>query len=418
MKFRSAGFLTVGNEILSGDIVDANMYYFSQRARDFGFRLVEYIVVRDNISEISSALKRFAGMVDVVTVSGGLGPTDDDLTRESAGKAFGLKLIINKNILKQLRDYFERRGFGFPESNVKQATFPAGAKIIENPTGTAPGFLLRIKGTQFFFLPGVPKEFKVMIDEKVLPVLSKGAKAKIASKIYRVFGLPESSLGEMLNNLDLKGIEIAYLPEFPEVNVKLTAVLKKDEEKERIFLEAGQRLKEILGDFIFGYDTDTMESVVGQLLTEKGLKISVAESITGGLIGHRLTQVPGSSRYFDRSIVCYSNTAKIHLLGVREETLGKFGAVSEETAIEMARGVRIGSGTDIGLSVTGIAGPTGGSDKKPVGTAYVGLSTEVRDYARNYLFAGMSRERVKVLTAEVSLDLLRRYLINPEKFNG
>lgn len=410
MKFRTAAFITVGNEILSGDIQDANMSYFAKRAQGSGFRVVEYLVVRDNIKEISSALKRFAGRVDAVVVSGGLGPTDDDLTRESACRAFNKKLIVNKEVLKKLREYFERRGFGFPQSNVKQATFPAGAKIIENSAGTAPGFLLRIKNTQFFFLPGVPVEFRVMIDEKVLPVLSKTTKTKIVSKIYRVFGLPESAIGEILQKFNLKGFEIAYLPEFPEVNVKLTGIVKGNAKKEEIFHDADIRLKELLGDFIFGFDSDTLESVVGRLLKEKRFKLAIAESITGGLIGHRITQVPGSSEYFDRSVVTYSDTAKMVLLGVREETLKKYGAVSEETAIEMARGVREKSGVDIGLSVTGIAGPSGGSEEKPVGTVYVGLSTKENEFARHYLFSGMSRERVKVLTAEVALDLLRRHL--------
>lgn len=411
MKFRTAGFITVGNEILSGDIKDANMGYFAAAAKSYGFRVVEYVAVQDNIYEISSALKRFAGKVNLVIVSGGLGPTDDDLTRESAGMAFNKKLIVNKNVLKKLKEYFEKRGFGFPESNIKQATFPEGAKIIDNPVGTAPGFMMKVRGTDIIFLPGVPSEFKKMVDEKVLPLLSNRAETKVVSKVYRIFGLPESTIGEILKDLDLRGLEIAYLPEFPEVNLKLSGIVKKDEASENIFQEAEIKLKKLLGDFIFGYDNDTLESVVGRLLLERRMTLSVAESITGGLIGHRLTQVPGSSQYFDRSLVCYSNPAKIQMLGVSEETLKKFGAVSEETALEMARGVRAGSGTDIGLSVTGIAGPAGGSKEKPVGTVYVGLSTKNRDYARHYLFAGLSRERVKILSAEVTLDLLRRYLL-------
>lgn len=418
MKFKTVGFITVGNEILSGDIKDANMCYFATTVRAYGFRVVEYVAVQDNIFEISSALKRVAGKVNLVIVSGGLGPTDDDLTRESAGKAFNKKLIVNKNVLKKLKEYFEKRGFGLPESNVKQATFPESAKIINNPAGTAPGFLLKIKGTEIIFLPGVPGEFKIMVDEKVLPLLSNRADTRVVSKVYRIFGLPESTIGEILRNFDLKGLEIAYLPEFPEVNVKLSGAVKKGEVPEKIFCEVEIKLKELLGDFIFGYDNDTLESVAGRLLVERRMTLSVAESITGGLIGHRLTQVPGSSAYFDRSLVCYSNTAKVQMLGVNEETLKKFGAVSEETALEMARGVRINSGSDIGLSVTGIAGPTGGSEEKPVGTVFLGLSTKAGDYPRHYLFAGLTRERVRVLTAEVALDLLRRHLIDASPFNG
>ncbi len=410
MKFKTAGFITVGNEILSGEIKDANMYYFATRARDHGFRVVEYTAVEDNIKEISSTLKRMAKKVDLLIVSGGLGPTDDDLTRESAARAAGVKLIVNKRVLRRLREYFEGRGFGFPESNVKQATFPEGAKIIDNPAGTAPGFLLRIKGTDVFFLPGVPDEFKRMVDEKVLPILSKKTRTEVFSKIYRIFGLPESRVGEILKNFTMNDVEIAYLPEFPEVNLKITVIARKGERRERVFDEVDRKLKELLGDFIFGYDNDTLESIVGRLLFESKKTLSIAESITGGLIGHRLTQIPGSSAYFDRSIVCYSNEAKIQMLGVNRDTLQRFGAVSEETALEMARGVRIVSGTDIGLSVTGIAGPGGGSEEKPVGTVYAGLSTKEEEHVRHYLFGGLPRERVKILTAEVALDLLRRYL--------
>jgi len=416
MKFNTAGFITVGNEILSGDIKDANMGYFATMARAHGFRVVEYVAVQDNVSEISSALKRFAGKVTLVIVSGGLGPTEDDLTRESAGKAFNKKLVVNKNILSKLKAYFEKRGFGFPDSNVKQATFPLGAKIIDNPAGTAPGFLLKIRGTEFIFLPGVPGEFKVMIDEKVSPMIRRIAKTRIVSRVYRIFGLPESRIAEVLKNFNLKGFEIAYLPEFPEVNVKLTGVIKKTEDTQEVFHDVELKLRELLGDFIFGHDDDMLESVIGRLLRERGLTLSVAESITGGLIGHRITQVPKSSEYFDRSVVCYSNRAKVQLLGVNEETLKKFGAVSEQTALEMARGVRISSGTDIGLSVTGIAGPTGGSDEKPVGTVYAGISAKDKEFTRHYLFVGQSRERVKILTAEVALDLLRRYLLTSDKF--
>ncbi len=410
MKSKTAGFITVGNEILSGEIKDANMYYFAERAGECGFRVVEYTVVQDNVNEISSALKRMAGKVDLLIVSGGLGPTDDDLTRESAARSAGVKLIVNKRVLKKLREYFERRGVGFPESNVKQVTFPVGAKIIDNPAGTAPGFLLRIRGTEVIFLPGVPGEFKAMIDDKVLPVLTKRSNTKVLSKIYRIFGLPESTVGEILKNFTINDIEIAYLPVFPEVNLKITKVVRRGEEREKIFEEVDRKLKELLGDFIFGYDNDTLESVVGKLLSEGKKTLSIAESITGGLIGHRLTQVPGSSVYFDRSLVSYSNDAKIQMLGVNKETIQRFGAVSEETAQEMARGVKMVSGTDIGLAVTGIAGPTGGSNEKPVGTVYVGLSTKEEEHVRHYLFAGLSREKVKILTAEVALDLLRRHL--------
>jgi nicotinamide-nucleotide amidase len=418
MKIKTAVFITVGNEILSGDIQDSNMGYFAKRAAESGFRLVEYSGVRDDVAEISRALKRSAGRVSIVVVSGGLGPTDDDLTRESAGTAFGVKLIVNKRVLKKLKEYFKRRGFGFPESNVKQATFPSGAKIIENPAGTAPGFHMRYKTTDYIFLPGVPGEFRRMIDEKVLPFLSRKGKTIVLSRVYRLFGLPESTIGEMIREIDLNGFEVAFLPEFPEVNVKLTGIIKRGENPEELFLKAETKLKERFGEFIFGRDKDTMEAVVGRLLREKKMKVAIAESITGGLIGHRITEVPGSSEYFDRSVVTYSDRSKVQLLNVKEETLKRYGAVSEETAIEMARGVRTASRVEIGLSVTGIAGPGGGSEKKPVGTVFVGISTKESEFARHYLFRDMPRERVKILTAEVALDILRRYLLNPEKFKG
>lgn len=417
MRIKRAGFVTVGNEILSGAVADVNMRYFAWRALEGGTRVVSYRAVPDDEREIGRALKELAGKVDCVVVSGGLGPTDDDLTREGACRAFGAKLKVNKRELKKLEEYFKMRGFGFPESNIKQVSFPEGSQIIPNPAGTAPAFSFRFKRTMFYFLPGVPSEFKKIIDERVIPELSRALKAKVLSRTYRIFGLPESKIGELMSGR-FEGFEVAFLPDFPEVHVKLTATKSGKMSAEAIFCEADRLMSEIFGDLIFSTNGDSMEKVVGQLLKEKGLRLAIAESITGGLIGHRLTEVPGSSDYFLASLVCYSNTAKVKLLGVSEETLRTKGAVSRETAIEMARGARRVNGADLGLSVTGIAGPTGGSGEKPVGTVYIGLSSYHIEGARHFLFGGLSRDKIKLLTAESALDILRRYLLGKKPVDG
>ncbi|HEY4715668.1 MAG TPA: competence/damage-inducible protein A [bacterium] len=418
MNSSTLAFVTVGNEILSGSVQDANMRYFALNGKAHGIRILSYEVVPDDLDRISSTLKKLIGNVDIVIVSGGLGPTSDDLTREAAGKTFGKKMILNRKELARLKEFFEKRGFGFPESNTKQVTFPDGAKILINSAGTAPGFAIKKGKTQFCFLPGVPGEFRAMVDAAVLPLITRRAKYKVAEKTYKIFGLPESRIGEMLEDFPISGFEIAFLPDFPEVHVKFSRIIKKDAVETVLFTDIDKKLNRILGDLIFGVNGDTLESVAGRLLIRQNKTLSVAESITGGLIGEKITRVAGSSRYFIQSLVCYSNDSKIRLLGVKEDTLRKSGAVSRQAAIEMANGVRQHSGADVGISVTGIAGPSGGSAEKPAGTVFIGISGGNIESAQHYVFAGMPRDKVRALTATTALDLLRRFLIMAAPFNG
>lgn len=406
--------IMIGNELVSGEIADTNAFFMAGALTEKGFLVTGIAMVGDREEDIREALVRALGRAAAVIVSGGLGPTTDDLTTAAAAAAFGEKLVLHGEILDQIRMRFARAGLEMPRANEKQAVFPSAAEIIPNPVGTAPGFCLRSGGKLLFFLPGVPRELRHLFLETVLPRLESERKESLhyRSRVLKVFGLTESAIADRLREVDpsLFYAEISYLPRYPENHVKVVVRGVDPAEVEGNLAKIESAIREKLEGRIFATDRETLEEIVGRLLKERQATLAVAESCTGGLVAHRLTNVPGSSDYFERGLVTYSNQAKQDLLGVPGELLAKLGAVSAPVAEKMAEGVRLLSRSTLGLGITGIAGPGGGTPEKPVGTVFIALAGSDGTAVKGYRFWG-DREQVKGITAQTALDWVRRYFL-------
>jgi len=409
-----AEIITIGTELLLGQILDSNSQWIGQKLAEIGVDLYYKATVGDNKERILDTLRNSLTRSDVVITTGGLGPTQDDLTRECIAEALGLELIKDDDLLKEIKGYFDKMGRDMANNNLKQAYLPEGAIAIDNSEGTAPGVLVDQSGKIVVAMPGVPVEMKAMMVETVLPYLKKkfAKDVVIKSKVIKTCGIGESSLEELIADIliEQSNPTIAPLASQGEVKLRLTAKADNEKEAKQLIESKEAKLQERIGEYIYGYDDDTLEGVVAKLLWTKKLTIATAESCTGGLIGDRLTSVAGSSAYFERGIISYSNQAKMDLLKVKESTLKEYGAVSKQTAEEMALGVRELSKTDIGLSTTGIAGPDGGSLEKPVGLVYMAIADKNGVESYKYQFNG-SRGRVKYMTSQVILNLLRKKLL-------
>jgi nicotinamide-nucleotide amidase len=408
--------LSTGDELTSGKIVDTNANYIAEKLGQIGVDLVAVLTVGDVPQRLEWAWRTAMEMGDVVISTGGIGPTADDLTTETVARLTGRGLWRSDEVVANIRRLFESVGRRMPENNVKQALFPDGAEIITNPLGTAPGFHLAVPQkahtSHLLVLPGVPREMKLMMEQSVIPWIEKhrGRDAIFAVRIFQTFGISESALDEMVTPLiKPEEAKVGYRASFPQISVRLT-VEGKPGEAERRLDELSERVRAKIGEYLFAEGESTMEEFVGQLLTERKLKLAVAESCTGGLIGHRITNVPGCSRYFKGDLVTYSNDAKMNVLGVTDETLRKHGAVSEECVREMAAGARRVAGADIAIATSGIAGPDGGTPDKPVGTVCIALAADGVSASRTYKFWG-TRDWVKLLTSQVALDWIRRYAL-------
>jgi nicotinamide-nucleotide amidase len=364
---------------------------------------------------IVSIIKEISGRADVAVVTGGLGPTTDDITSEAAAKSAGVELVLNRSALRAVEDFFKERKRTMSSSNKKQAMLPKGSECLYNPVGTAPGFYLKIGRCSFFFIPGVPFEMRMMLSDTVLPRIEKlqgSAREVNLVKTISTFGLTESAIGEQLAGLtaEFPGIKLGIRAKFPEIYVKLYGRGKDDKGLYQSMEKASGWVLKKIGKKIFSVDGDSMEAVVGGLLAGKEATLAVAESCTGGLISHWLTNVPGSSEYFLYSGVTYSNESKSKLLGVSTKILERYGAVHEETVKEMAEGVRRVAESTYGLATSGIAGPAGGTDDKPVGTVCIGLATPHSAEGFRFFFPFGSRSRNKKIFAMTALNLLRHEL--------
>jgi competence/damage-inducible protein CinA-like protein len=408
------GILTIGDEITSGRIQDTNTAYLAREFRVRGWEVAAAMSVGDSIGAIRGALDCILSVSDGVVVTGGLGPTADDITTEAITEIYGLRLFTDEAVLQAIKDRFAQRGLRWSDNNAKQAMFPEEAIPLRNPVGTAWGFCLKRVGKPIVVLPGVPMEVKKMVPEVVIPLFEKedptGKKA-MAVKTIKLFGLGEALIDDALADLkyDHEHVSIGFYPRFPENHLVITSWHDDRSRVDENISSVMKGIQERVGKHIFGYDEDTLEGMIGALLTEKKLTISVAESLTGGLLADRITNVPGSSAYFERGVVTYSNRSKTELLGVPEEVLKEHGAVSKEAAVLMAEGVRRASGTDIGVSTTGIAGPAGGTDAKPVGTIFIAVSDGKRTICRDFSFK-WERRRIKEITTQWALELIRRFL--------
>jgi nicotinamide-nucleotide amidase len=412
--------LTVGDELLRGEIVDSNKSFLSERLLEIDIETTRHVTVGDTADEIAVQLRAAAEHARVVLVSGGLGPTRDDITSAVVARTFGRELIRRPEEVERIRAFFASLGREMAENNAKQADFPEGAELLPNPLGTAPGFLLEAEQTLFFCVPGVPRELYRMVDEQVLPRLREqrigGPSEGVArALLLRTFGLGESALDRELSDLSdaSRGVTLGFRTQFPDNLVRVVARGADDAVARARLDEAVAEVKRRLGSLVVGEGDAPMESVVGRLLIDGKHTVAVAESCSGGLIASLLTDVPGSSAYLLEGVVAYSNEAKIRGLGVSADDLAAHGAVSQAVAEQMARGVRDRAGAEFGMATTGIAGPDGGSEEKPVGTVYVALAGEREVAARRYqLFT--DRARNKRLSAQIALDWLRRRVLGLE----
>lgn len=404
--------ITVGNELISGRVLDLNAWYAAGRLTASGLRVTRVTTVGDDTEKLSTAIKEAVAQSHFVVITGGLGSTEDDLTNEIVAQALNRPLCLDEQMFEQIKNFVDDRGLEMSPSLEKMAWMPRDSKLI-NPAGNVCGFSLKEKETRLYFLPGVPDQMRYLMDKFVLPELLLQCETLpvLRHRVLRIYGLSEPEIAERLKGLPKRGgqIILGFYPRFPENHITMS-LRGQDEPTVVTELDVTEEdIRTLLGPYIFATGNQTMEEVVGELLKQAGLTLSVAESCTGGLIGNRLTNVPGSSSYFLGGVVVYSDASKVDLLGVSPETIESRGAVSEQTALEMAKGVRERFRTDMGIAVTGIAGPEGGSAQKPVGTVHVALAAPERTFSKRYRFWG-SRRQVKVNTSMMALDWIRRYI--------
>jgi len=404
--------IIIGNELISGRKRDLNAWYASGCLLSHGLEVSEITTVGDNYGTLSSVLRAAVKRSNFIIVTGGLGPTEDDLTTEIASKALDRPLSLDQTVLDHIKENTKRLGLSWSPSLEKLAWLPRGARILD-PKGEMCGFSLSEGDSILYFLPGVPEQMRELMNRFVIPdILQRYTPANIPQhRIFKIYGLSESYIAETFKNLsdELKRVRYGFYPSFPENHITITVQGKKHEEIEREFNRAEEKIRNLLGPYIFASDDKSMEAIVGGLLKERSLTISVAESCTGGLLGHRITSISGSSLYFERGLIVYSNRSKVEMLGVKQKTIDSYGAVSDQTVREMAEGIKKTAKTDMGLAVTGIAGPLGGTEDKPVGTVFIGLSVDGEIFSGQYRFSG-ERDKVKLNTSEMALDWVRRYL--------
>jgi nicotinamide-nucleotide amidase len=408
------GILTIGNELTSGRTQDTNSSFIARQLSIHGWQISVMMSVGDDEEAIKVAIEHELSLSDAVIITGGLGPTADDITTAAVAGAFGLKMYTDESALANIKDRFDRLHLKWTANNVKQAVFPEGAETIRNPAGMAWGFFLRRNGKVIVVMPGVPSEAQKMLPEGVIPLLKREfneAVVHVESRTVKLFGIPEARVDQMLSDIDFDGlgVSIGFYPNFPEIQIVLTARCTVEHEAREKVKRAEEQVNDRLRPYIFAFDQETLEGLVAGLLIEKKLTLALAESCTGGLIADRLTDIPGSSAFFERGVIAYSNRSKSDLLGVPQEVIDTFGAVSERVAVLMAEGVRALGKTDLGMATTGIAGPTGGTEEKPVGTVYVALTDGKNSRCRHYAFR-WDRRRIKNISSQVALMMLKKYL--------
>jgi nicotinamide-nucleotide amidase len=415
---RSAEILTVGTEILLGDLVDTNSAYLGGRLAALGVSVYRHTTVGDNAARITAALREAASRADLVITTGGLGPTSDDLTNQCLGEAAGREMVEYPEARRHVDEMFRRFGREPTPSNYKQAIFPEGSKLIPNPVGTAMGAMLELDGALVATFPGVPGEMRRMFEDTLESLIRERSEGAIVSRTLWFTGIGESALAEQVQDLlDASDPTVAPLAGQGKVRLRVTSRADTPEEAAKKIAPVANKILTRLGDHYFGEDDETLESALGKLLTDRGVTLALAESCTGGLLAKRLTDGAGASAYFIEGLVTYSNESKERLLGVPNDLLVQHGAVSEPVAGAMAEGVRKVAGTDYGLSVTGVAGPEGGSEQKPVGLVFVGVSDEEgTEVERLDLSAWRrSREAIRERSANRAFDLLRHRILGQDK---
>lgn len=413
-----AEIIATGTEILLGQTLNTSAHYITGKLSELGIEVDYHTTVGDNKERLRYIIRQGLERSDLLVITGGTGPTRDDLSKNLVAEILGLEMVLDQNSLARIEEFFNQRGSKVPEWEKKQAYFPQGAQILPNPNGTAPGAILEKEEKYIILLPGPPSEMEPIFQEHVYPFLAKKVpddSTRMNVRVIKVIGLSEGELEEKLASLlDSSEPSMTLLSKHSEMHIRLI-LRSKDEKKAKEKLDKAEKaIREILGDKVYGTDEDTMVGLVSEGLKEYGLTLATAESCTGGMLGEILTQIPGSSEYYLGGVISYSNDLKAGFLGVQQETLEKHGAVSEETALEMARGVREQAKADLGVSITGIAGPGGGSPEKPVGLVYIGLATQQGVEARKFQFHG-NRDSIRQLSVQAALDWIRRYMSKYER---
>lgn len=378
MKQKSAEILCIGTELLMGNTVNTNATYIAKGLAQNGINVYHQAVVGDNPQRLKESLDLAFSRSDIVITTGGLGPTYDDLSKETIAAWFGKELVLHEDSLRHIEDFFQRLGREMTANNRKQAMMPQDCTVFPNPNGTAPGCAIEKDGKVAFMLPGPPREMRPMFDNYVIPYLQKDSDTVLVSKMIHLFGIGESMLEHKLHDVMVESSNPTLAPyaKEGEVQLRVTARVRRDEDAEAILQPMMDKVSEIAGEFIYGIDIGDLQTAAVTRLKEKGLHVATAESCTGGYVSKRLVDVDGVSEVFDCGVCSYSNDIKEKVLGVSHDTLVAYGAVSEQTAREMAAGIRKLSGAEIGVATTGIAGPGGGTPEKPVGLVYVAVDSD------------------------------------------
>ncbi len=414
MKLVKAEILTIGDEILFGQIVDTNSQWISSELDTLGIKTVRKTTVADIETEILEAVDQALSRADIILITGGLGPTKDDLTKPCLAKYFDCELVLYQQALDDLYKIFDRLGREMTETNRQQAYLPSRCSMITNRAGTAPGMWFQEKNQVVVSMPGVPHEMKIMMTEQILPKLQSVFKTPVIyHRLIKTIGIGESWLSDKITPWEEQlpaHIKLAYLPGLGEVKLRLTAIGNEMESLKQEVSNQILELYKLAGRYIYGFDKDTLPLIVGNILSNKDLTVSVAESCSGGSVAKALTGIPGSSKYFTGAVVAYHNRIKETLLGVAPDTLAQHGAVSEQTIIEMAQGVRTHLQTDIGLATSGIAGPDGGTEEKPVGTIWIACADHEKTITKRL---SLYKDRLTNidLTTQAVLNLLRQRLL-------
>ncbi|NLI15295.1 MAG: competence/damage-inducible protein A [candidate division Zixibacteria bacterium] len=411
-----AELITIGDELLFGQTIDTNAAFIGEKFAEAGVELAFHTTVGDRADDLIGAIGLAMNRVDFVLTTGGLGPTHDDITKKVLCKFFKRQLVFHEDILKSLEKRYSDLGIAMPPVNQNQALLPQGAKFIENKIGSALGLIFEERDKILIAVPGVPAEMEAMVTDSIVPMLlQKTAGQVIVHRKLRTTGIMESAIFEKVKDIidEKSPIKVAFLPSYKGVDIRLTVRADNRAKAESALNEMTEKYKERIGKFIFGYDNDELPAIIGYLLNEKKLTLAVAESCTGGLLGKTITDIPGSSAYFKGGIISYANELKINLLSVPPIAIEAHGAVSSETARFMAEGIREKCGADIGVSITGVAGPTGGTPEKPVGLVYIGLASDKNTITKEFRFKS-NRATTRVRSTYAALDMIRKHLLEIE----
>ncbi len=409
-----ASIITIGTEILIGQIVDTNSAYLGEKLGEAGVEIVSRFSVSDNKVDMLNAFKRAQADAELIIITGGLGPTKDDITKEVLAEYFGREMYFDKQQFEILKDFFRRIDRPITRAHKQQAHFPVDTIFLENKMGTAPGMLFNFEDTLFISMPGVPYEMKHIVEKHVLPLVISKRDTHLFHHTIQTAGCGESVLAEMIEDIEdnlPSHIALAYLPSLGKVRIRISGIGKDKQEIEHEVNELSSKIEKRVLKYVFGKNNDTLESKLGEILIEKSKTIACAESCTGGNISRLITSTPGSSAYFEGTIISYSNRLKQEILGVKEESLKSYGAVSEQVVKEMISGVIEKLNTDFAIAVSGIAGPTGGTPTKPVGTIYVGVGNRNKSYVKR-LQLTKNREKNIEYTSYAALNLMRLFILD------